>query len=276
MRVLTVTDLHQSRLLYDQLRIAVSEHKPDVVAFVGDFLDCCEPAGDPRLTPQQCARALSSLPTEHLIFVRGNHEDWNWLEFVTAWPFEQRPLLALYGTAVTIGPLVMVGFPCILGSEDARCETLPRSGNQLTLDPNLSGRDPLPFETAAWLPGLLRRVGPAGRTLWLVHEPPVAAPIADPRSCNPAWREAVEDFQPMLVVSGHDHATPRRTKSWHAHLDRSLCVNVGQSELELHYCVLDLEFRPGRSSLPTSVTVRAFPWRERCLISTASDPERID
>ena len=37
-RVLTVTDLHQSRALGEALRAAVERHRPDVVAFVGDVL----------------------------------------------------------------------------------------------------------------------------------------------------------------------------------------------------------------------------------------------
>lgn len=37
-KVLTVSDLHRSEKLYALLAKAVGEHKPDVVALVGDFL----------------------------------------------------------------------------------------------------------------------------------------------------------------------------------------------------------------------------------------------
>ena len=38
-KILTVTDLHRVRALYEQLARAVESHQPDIVALVGDFLD---------------------------------------------------------------------------------------------------------------------------------------------------------------------------------------------------------------------------------------------
>jgi hypothetical protein len=58
--VLTVADLHQSQELYQQLTFAVAEHRPDVVALVGD----CLHSGDDmngRLAVADCALALCSL-----------------------------------------------------------------------------------------------------------------------------------------------------------------------------------------------------------------------
>jgi hypothetical protein len=52
------------------------------------------------------------ISVKDIVFVRGNHEDSNWIEFVAAWPHGRRPLHALYASAYTVGPLVMVGFPC--------------------------------------------------------------------------------------------------------------------------------------------------------------------
>jgi hypothetical protein len=40
--VLTATDLHQNRQLYADLRKAVVEHQPDIVAIVGDCLHAGE------------------------------------------------------------------------------------------------------------------------------------------------------------------------------------------------------------------------------------------
>ena len=41
-RVLTVADMHQTRLHYRSLVLATQEHRPDVVAIVGDALHAFE------------------------------------------------------------------------------------------------------------------------------------------------------------------------------------------------------------------------------------------
>jgi metallophosphoesterase superfamily enzyme len=77
-RVLTTTDLHQSRLLYGGLTEAVRKHSPDVVAVVGDALEAFSRSGKRRLSAEECAQILADLPIEHILFTRGNHEDTNW------------------------------------------------------------------------------------------------------------------------------------------------------------------------------------------------------
>jgi metallophosphoesterase superfamily enzyme len=98
-------------LHYDCLREAVGEHKPDAVVLVGDALDACEFISPGKLSTAECAAALADLPVNEILFVRGNHEDSNWSEFVSAWPHHKRKLACLYGSACAIGPLVVVGFP---------------------------------------------------------------------------------------------------------------------------------------------------------------------
>jgi hypothetical protein len=148
-----------------------------------------------------CAEILADLSVDHVVFVRGNHEDVNWTEFVASWPNEQRPLIGLYGSACVIGPLVMVGFPCMTGSESRWCSHLPANSDRMELILSKS-REPLPVETDAWLPQLLRKTGPAGRTLWLMHESPMGLPITNPSIQNPIWTSAVERFSPSLVING--------------------------------------------------------------------------
>ena len=261
LRVLTASDLHQSPFHYQSLVKATGEHQPDVVAIVGDALDALEPAGKARLTTAECAKILAELPVEHLLFVRGNHEDSNWSEFVEAWPHERRKLTALYGTACAIGPLVIVGFPCMTGSEFHWCTHLSATNNEMELFPAQS-RETLPSDPETWLPSLMRRIGPAGRTLWLMHESPVGLPLADPRVFNPVWANAVERFSPRLTLSGHDHDTPLETSTWHVPLGETTCVNVGQAEMAFHYAVLDFEFEALVPSQPSKIIMRAFPWQQ--------------
>jgi len=127
MRVLTVADLHQRRALYEQLAAAVALHKPDVVALVGDFLDgwVPPPAGVDLISAIDAALALAALPCE-VVLIRGNHEtETNWPDFELAWRATGRPLHALHGSAVNVGGLEIVGFPCWTGNDSAYAETRP-------------------------------------------------------------------------------------------------------------------------------------------------------
>lgn len=190
-QVLTVSDLHQRQALIRDLSRAVGTQKPDVVAIVGDVLESLECDVVNQLSALECANQLADLPVEHLLFIRGNHEDANWTEFVTAWPHEERMLVGLYGASYTVGPLVIVGFPCLMGSEFAWCAHLAAGSNKMELVPARS-RAELPADHKLWLPQLLRHTGPAGRTLWLMHEPPTWFPLATPHTSNPEWTRAVK------------------------------------------------------------------------------------
>jgi len=264
-RVLTVTDLHQSRTLYSGLVGAVRRHRPDVVAIVGDALEAFSAGGKRRLSVDESAQTLADLPTEHILFTRGNHEDSNWSDFAYAWPHERRRLVGLYGTACTVGPLRIVGFPCMTGSEDTWCEHLSANGDTMMLYA-AKHRHPLASDTETWLPGLMRQCGPSARTLWLMHECPMGLPLANPRVFNPAWTQAVKRYLPRVTVSGHDHDTPLENGVWHARLGGAMCINVGQAETVLHYAVLDFEFYQSVPSLPARITVRAFPSGEEVVV----------
>jgi hypothetical protein len=207
-RVLTDADLHHSQRHYRRLSAAVAEHKPDVVAMVGDFLGPEVLASHPYcLTLDEVAEQLSALRAGHLLFVRGNHEEEGWQRLKAVWPFEKRPLVALYGAACPIGPLAIVGFPCQLDWEGPWCETLSRRGNEIVPDPSQLGCNRLPLKPNLWPLALLQATGPAGRTLWLMHEPPFAEPIAAAACRNSRWAHVVKRCRPRVAISAHEHHT---------------------------------------------------------------------
>jgi Icc-related predicted phosphoesterase len=112
----------------------------------------------------------------------------------------------------------------------------------------------------------MRRLGPPARALWLMHEPPIGPPIAGPLMFDQTWGKFIERFSPRLTVSGHDHFSPIRNGVWNCRLGKTLCVNVGQAEFDLHYALADFEFPEPRPSLPTRITVRAFPWGQAVVV----------
>jgi Icc-related predicted phosphoesterase len=252
-RVLTATDLHQIKWVYRALEEAVAEHKPDLLALVGDFLH----GGVPRsghYSARECAGRLAALPCE-VVFARGNHEMDNWEPFAKRWLQSGRPLHIPHGDAVTFGPLVVVGFPCSFAHEEYF----------------LMGRPNNTFATDEWLPRIWDRYGPAALTLWLMHEPPARTKLCDEEGMMAGleeWREAIEKYQPWLTVSGHDHETPVFNGSWRDRIGRTTCINTGQPTRlteptrTLHYGVLDFEFAGHEPALPKGVKVTAHPWRE--------------
>lgn len=242
-KVLTVSDLHRSQKLYALLVSAVKKHKPDVVALVGDFLDATGEVNG-KLPADECAQVLSRLPCPKTVLLRGNHEDSAWWVFAEAWRHSGRQLHLLEGACFTYGPLVVVGFPCLMVRGDG------------------VGAD-LPANLSKWLPGVLGAYLPAARALWLMHEPPYWTPLSErsgPLSGRVEWRQAIKRFSPRLVVFGHDHLTPIQTNRWHCNIGATTCVNVGQTDGgPLHYAVVEMEFPRKSSCLPRVITVRAYP-----------------
>jgi Icc-related predicted phosphoesterase len=242
-RVLTVSDIHSVATLLDELQQAVERHKPDILACVGDIIDF-EARGRGMLPPSECGKRIANMPVARTVFVRGNHEHYNWHEFAAEWRGKQQKLVTLHGEAFVHGPLVIVGFPCLLGDEDA-----------------FRGDRPLlEIEPDTWLRPLLKRYGSAMRTLWLMHEPPLGTPLAPETGVIAGyreWMEAVEWMEPKLVVFGHDHNTSRKKKIWHHKLAcGTTCINVGQDS-PLRYTLIEMTFASQKPSLPTGVQVTA-------------------
>lgn len=245
-RVMTISDLHQRASLFEQLQEAIARERPDVLALVGDILDGCEPLPAGCLREEEIALLLADFPCE-VVFVRGNHESFRWTAFEIAWHATTRPLHALHGTAVAFGPLVIVGFPCFLGDDFAYSE----------------GRRLPEYTYEEWLPTILQENGAAGRTLWLMHEPPDPA-LAAQWACEPSWGQAVDEYQPRLTVSGHDHDIPLSTGRWHVSRGATVCINAGQrvdpEPGKLIYCLLNLEFPKESPCLPQLVEFRKLSY----------------
>ena len=257
-RLMTVTDLHRSSALINELRETVSARQPDCVALVGDFLHAFD-NNHRRLSVEACAAGLSKLTCPEIIFVRGNHEDEAWLTFASHWQPSGRPLHALHGEPFSVGPLTMIGFPCLMGDETAF----------------IGDRSPLSAFSEDWLPAIIHRTGPAGRAIWLMHEPPTGTPLSARNSVvegNPDWITAIERFAPRLTVAGHDHLTPRRTGRWHHKIGSTTCVNVGQSDHgPLHYCWIQADFQNTARGLPSKIEITAFPKNETLVLPPKPD-----
>jgi len=250
-RVLTVTDTHRQTHLTAQLVAAVNKHRPGdtgtyVVACVGDFLNAdLEPEGK-LIGEAEAAAILAALPCDDVVLIRGNHEDEGWDKFQAAWLKTGRPLHALHGTAAAFGPLVIVGFPCFTGNDEWYGK----------------GRELPDYDPNKWLRTILNRMGAPARVLWLAHETP-SNRLATKFFWEPSWKNAVEDWKPLLVVSGHDHLTPLETGRFSARIGKTLCYNLGQRTYEkpngkLIYGVIDFWFPGDKPCFPTRFSVKRY------------------
>jgi len=217
-RILIATDLHQRAVLYAALIRLCDEVKPDAVILGGDFLHGTGllPYGRTKqLTPTQCAVELHSI-TVPILFVRGNHEDENWIEFRDAWKsLHGSAPVRLNGSFAMIGEAGVVGFPCAMGQEEAFSEGEPLGGEHYEY----------------WFKHLLADHGDAAKQLWIMHEPPTGTRLSAPGSVvegHAWWRDAIAEHQPELVVCGHDHLTPIRHELWQDQIGRTTIINVGQ------------------------------------------------
>ena len=252
-KLLTVSDLHQSRQLYDQLEQAVRQHQPDLVGIVGDGIDMADDEQF-ELKKIDCGRRLSRLPCHDVIFVRGNHEASAWLDFTRGWHESGRPLHALNRNAFVHGPMVIVGFPCLMGDEFHYAD----------------GESPKKPKSLDWLDVIMKAHGPAAKGIWLMHEPPTGIGISSRREmelCIPQWKTAITRYDPMTTISGHDHETAMKRNSWHSQLGKTVCINAGQThDGPLHYCILECGFASDTPSQPTMISATAYPWNETVVV----------
>ena len=267
MRILTLTDLHQNPVHFATLTRVCSEQAIDVVCLVGDFLDLGE-ARENLLSTEEVIACLAALPVKHLLFVRGNHEENNWYEFVEKWPHAMRPLIMLHGTSHVCDGLTIIGFPCNMGDSQPWLDTLPETGNITTGDFPQKRKSFSSYEE--WLPKLLLQTGSAGRTLWLMHQPPVTKGLCHPLEFDVDWTDAVERYKPLLVISGHSHEVPLINNQWYVNHEGTICVNAGQ-DTKTKYCIIEVALANIPNVLPIAMSITQFPEKQTIqIISKAS------
>lgn len=246
--VLTVSDLHCSKPLYEQLLVAVSHHKPDIVVLAGDSIHW---SGDSSayLNVGDCAEGIGRLPCRKIAFIEGNHDLEVWSAFLAAWQKQPNPerLQILAPGILQHGQLMVVGLPCDISGAD-KSITGWHYG-----DANLS----------EWINKSVEYYGVPFKTLWFIHEPPSGTPLTPQQGFyrgSDTTLKLLQKYQPRFVVSGHEHAHPRHIGMWYTNIGTSTLIDTGQDpDGILQYCVFRFQYDSYSPSEHGSVEVNAFP-----------------
>jgi Icc-related predicted phosphoesterase len=87
--------------------------------------------------------------------------------------------------------------------------------------------------------------GEMRRSIWMVHHPPadLGMDICDhgQRVGSPAVHQFAVDNQPLIGCSGHIHESPyMHGGCWFAQVDKTIWLQPGQIDFELHYVTLEI------------------------------------
>jgi Icc-related predicted phosphoesterase len=245
------SDLHGQGSLYEQVLALAATRTPEVVILGGDLAP--HEAGDEGIARQRvfyegflvefARRLVEAAPGADLLLMMGN-DDWAGnlpcLERHdgTLWKVIHGRSIEVRGHPVagmSWVPITPFGIKDWERWDDGG-EERPARLDGVT---SWSGRvEPVRFDPARRTPTIaqaldeLSALGPADRTLFILHSPPRDTHCdriaSGAHVGSRAIRAFVERWQPPLVLSGHIHEAPRLSSSYRDTLGRTVVVNPGQ------------------------------------------------
>ncbi|MFX0017356.1 MAG: metallophosphoesterase [Promethearchaeota archaeon] len=85
-------------------------------------------------------------------------------------------------------------------------------------------------------------------TIYVFHMPPINLGLDICHDGRKVGSKAIYDFikerQPKITLHGHIHESPKISGQWYSFLDKTLCIQPGQSlffEKNMIYCIIDTE-----------------------------------
>lgn len=194
-------------------------------------------------------------PQTRLCFIPGNHD---WQTAVDHLCALVPRLTNIHGRIITVGDIALVGYACVLDSSFWVKDQVRRD---LPEDVPARGRYALVSSAAGLTPstdgGYLRErpsmteelagLTPAdpAHTIAVFHSPPFDSGLDtmhDGRAIGSrAVRNWLERHQVGLSLHGHVHEGPEMSGRWQTRLGRTLAVNPGHSDRDLHAVTFDTD-----------------------------------
>ncbi len=266
MKVLALADVHQSERHWEMLVDAVEKEKPALVLIAGDLLPkyegiLAQVTFVPRL--REHAAAIKSAGSE-LILILGNDDNqlvvpemekadreglWHYIpdrvrkikgyEFcgcpwIRDYPFAYKYWVAPDGPGEIYIDPVQLGPPAEISE-----------ANEIEIIEDLEDYLASKLSVTESLEGMVEQVEDLGRSIWLIHDPPSYLELdlcaTGSRVGNPAVYRFLEEKQPLLSLHGHIHEAPVYNNGiWVARVDKTWCIQAGQTEPALSYTTFDL------------------------------------
>lgn len=267
LRLLFATDLHGRRAAYEELFARARRESPDAVLLGGDLLPLPHGRAEGLLEPQRSfvrdflEPALLSLragggPPVYGIF--GN-DDWAAVRPSFAALEAAGAYHDLHMRRLPLGDHFLAGYSCVpvtpfrmsdFDRFDAPGWSPARPPRRVLLSDRGRVREGSLVELrqrpsiAADL-RTLERAGPPGRTIYVCHTPPHGTRLDRMHGGraigSPSLRAFLERAQPPLSLHGHVHESPRVSGSIEDRIDRTLCVNPGDSRTRLRAVLVEVD-----------------------------------
>jgi Icc-related predicted phosphoesterase len=82
------------------------------------------------------------------------------------------------------------------------------------------------------------------KTIYIIHMPPADLGLDECHDGRKVGSKAIYNFilnnQPLLTLHGHIHESPEISGKWYAHLNQTLCIQPGQSQIHENYLIYTL------------------------------------
>jgi Icc-related predicted phosphoesterase len=100
--------------------------------------------------------------------------------------------------------------------------------------------------------------GEMRRSIWMIHQPPSDLGMGicrnGQRAGSPTVLQFAADNQPLFGCSGHIHESPYQAGgNWVVHVGRTVWVQPGQIDFQLHYVTLEITKTLGINSVRHSI-----------------------
>jgi uncharacterized protein len=265
MKTLIATDIHGDKELYiDQLRLAVDK-KADCVINTGDYL----PLPDEYKIQMEFLDTffydyLSEFDSirKHFIFIPGNHDIDHFDRALVEYCRKSKYLHYLPGTRAKVDGLEFIGYGNVVDTFGIRnrCrldipEDKPLTEQEARIIED-NGKSRLIYNWNGYIKSLptikqeleqLPKPDNMKKAIYLSHMPPayLGLDIVHNRYGvgSLSLHAFLEKNQPHMSVHGHIHESPRMTGRWFNSIKNTMCVQVGLSDPELSYAVIDLADR---------------------------------
>jgi uncharacterized protein len=266
-KILSTSDVHQSKKKWDRLVDACKQEKPDIVAISGDlihrdYMEKCMMFIEHTIIPS-CEEMKKHC--KEVLFIMGNDDP---KEFEPYFMKEDKLWKCIDNKVVYLDDfkeIAFCGIPQVLDYPFRYKDWIVREDENDSRYDSYQLGSPMTYRynhyremNVDWKTEILKRptfkdkfdelipqVKDMSKSIWLIHCPPFGCGLDRCASGLTVGSKSITKFildnQPLLTIHGHIHESPVYTNRWNLQMDKTWVVQAGQVEYDLHYVMIDIE-----------------------------------